>query len=587
MAVIKQISIKQPSGTYISNDIGANAANVDIDANNTLAEKAVEWDDKVDSETGKGLSTNDYTDNDKDKLDDIEEGAEVNVIESVSVNGTAQSITNKNVDIIVPSADTMAPKNHASTQTTYGVATSENYGHVKFGNSAGTAVEGNDSRLSDARTPVAHATNADTYGLGTASVYGHVKVVNAINSRSTDASAAASAQSVYDALINLANVFDPEELYEVGDYLIYNGVFYKCTTAHTGAWDAEDFERTLVSDNFGSGGGGTKSTLTVTTPLSGLYGATITVSIAGGETLTGIFSNTGESSFSLSYVGVYTITCESYTETINNSTLGSVLTAALAPALVAWPSGTDAQISNMVEAYYNGYYSLNDIKSVWSIGDSRNVDLSAMLATGVGEQHRAQTVEMVIIGFDHDTLTTPINNKTKALITVQMKNCLRDASVSDTGGSSNTEHGYMNSSNTNVNGWRGCARRTWCNNVFYTALSSGFKALVKQANHSTTVGNQGTSLETTADYCFLPSEWEIFGAKTYAAAQEGTQYEYYKTAANRYKLPKWNSSVVSDIWWERSPGGSDTTNFCTVYRNGNADSYGASYANGLAPAACI
>ena len=179
MAVIKQISIKQPSGTYISNDIGANAANVDIDANNTLAEKAVEWDDKVDSETGKGLSTNDYTDNDKNKLDDIESGAEVNVIESVSVNGTAQTITNKNVDIVVPSADTMAPKNHASTQTTYGVATSENYGHVKFGNSAGTAVEGNDSRLSDARTPVAHATGADTYGLGTASLYGHVKVVNA------------------------------------------------------------------------------------------------------------------------------------------------------------------------------------------------------------------------------------------------------------------------------------------------------------------------------------------------------------------------------------------------------------------------
>ena len=34
---------------------------------------------KVDKETGKGLSTNDFTDADKDKLDSIESGAEVNV----------------------------------------------------------------------------------------------------------------------------------------------------------------------------------------------------------------------------------------------------------------------------------------------------------------------------------------------------------------------------------------------------------------------------------------------------------------------------------------------------------------------------
>ena len=34
---------------------------------------------KVDTETGKGLSSNDYTDDDKDKLDDIEDGAQANV----------------------------------------------------------------------------------------------------------------------------------------------------------------------------------------------------------------------------------------------------------------------------------------------------------------------------------------------------------------------------------------------------------------------------------------------------------------------------------------------------------------------------
>ena len=83
----------------------------------------------VAQETGKVLSSNDYTNAEKTKLAGIDEGAEVNVIESVvvngqtatiagktasvtietgaidsiSVNGTAQSIdANKNVDITVP-----------------------------------------------------------------------------------------------------------------------------------------------------------------------------------------------------------------------------------------------------------------------------------------------------------------------------------------------------------------------------------------------------------------------------------------------------------------------------------------------------
>ena len=55
------------------------------------------------SEEGKGLSTNDYTDAEKTKLNGIEAGAEVNEIDSISVNGSTQTIdANKNVDITVP-----------------------------------------------------------------------------------------------------------------------------------------------------------------------------------------------------------------------------------------------------------------------------------------------------------------------------------------------------------------------------------------------------------------------------------------------------------------------------------------------------
>ena len=42
---------------------------------------------KVDKVDGKGLSTNDYTANEKTKLAGIETGAEVNIIEAITVDG--------------------------------------------------------------------------------------------------------------------------------------------------------------------------------------------------------------------------------------------------------------------------------------------------------------------------------------------------------------------------------------------------------------------------------------------------------------------------------------------------------------------
>lgn len=56
---------------------------------------------KVNKETGKGLSTNDFTNEEKTKLESISSNAEENVIESISVNGTPQTITEKNVDLKV------------------------------------------------------------------------------------------------------------------------------------------------------------------------------------------------------------------------------------------------------------------------------------------------------------------------------------------------------------------------------------------------------------------------------------------------------------------------------------------------------
>ena len=59
---------------------------------------------KVDKEEGKGLSSNDFTDAEKEKLATVETGAQENVIEVVKRNGTALTITDKTVDVEVPTA---------------------------------------------------------------------------------------------------------------------------------------------------------------------------------------------------------------------------------------------------------------------------------------------------------------------------------------------------------------------------------------------------------------------------------------------------------------------------------------------------
>ena len=254
--------------------------------------------------------------------------------------------------------------------------------------------------------------------------------------------------------------------------------------------------------------------------------------------------------------------------------------------IVTFANGTDEEIVAMIEAHYNNKINISEY---WAVGDKRNVSLYAMSATGVDESHRAQTVQFAIADFEHDTLSTAINGHTKAAVTLTQVNCLMDATSASNSdnGSNDTERGYMNSSHTNSGGWTSCARRTWCNNIYYAALPSTIKSAVKSVNKLTSAGSQSSTINTTSDKVFLLSEIEIFGSITYSFSGEGTQYTYYKTQSNRYKMPKWNSSRGSQYWWERSPYRSGSGGFCRVGVDGYVDRDSAGNAYGLAPCFCI
>lgn len=77
-------------------------ANKYLDQNGLLYTLGKIKADFVKKETGKGLSTNDYTNEEKSKLAGIAEGAQVNVLEGVKVNGVALTATDKAVDVTVP-----------------------------------------------------------------------------------------------------------------------------------------------------------------------------------------------------------------------------------------------------------------------------------------------------------------------------------------------------------------------------------------------------------------------------------------------------------------------------------------------------
>lgn len=257
------------------------------------------------------------------------------------------------------------------------------------------------------------------------------------------------------------------------------------------------------------------------------------------------------------------------------------------PTIKPWATATDAEIADMLTAHYNGLIDLSTEEG-WEVGSKRSIALSAMSATGVSESHHADSYDFVIIGHKHDDLTTPINGVTKAAITVQLDRILyTDTTTQDTTSfDAAHECGYMNSTNTNSGGWTSCARRTWCNNVFFGALPATTQSMVKNVDKKTSAGNQSSTINTDSDKVFLPSEIEIFGTVSQSKSGEGTQYPYFTTTSNIYKKPIY-TGYQNTYWWERSPQGSLNERFCSVNVDGSSGSGNASYARGLAPAFCM
>ena len=219
--------------------------------------------------------------------------------------------------------------------------------------------------------------------------------------------------------------------------------------------------------------------------------------------------------------------------------------------IVSWTSGSFEKIQEMLDAHYSG---IIDVTEYWSIGDKRTITVSEIASGTTDETQPEQDVEFVIVGMKHDTLVNALGTETKAAITVQARNLL-------------SVKGIMNRSHTEVSDalWSTCIRRTWCNNDFFNALPDALQPLLKSVSKitnrccETEVENYKNYItqQKTNETVFILSDYEVSGENSYFSripstweglTQDGEQYEYLKTEANRIKT----LDGVASAWTTRS-----------------------------------
>lgn len=200
----------------------------------------------------------------------------------------------------------------------------------------------------------------------------------------------------------------------------------------------------------------------------------------------------------------------------------------------------------------------------FSVGDEKTISLTT------GEQ-----VTLVILGFDHDDLT----GGGKAGMTIGMKNLLATTY-------------RMNATATNEGGWDESEMRTSTMATLLSQLPSDLQGVIKQVNKKATAGGASTSITTSADKLWLLAEVEVDGTTSAGYADEGEQYEYWKTvkdgtvAADRIKYLS-NGSGSANIWWLRSPYVSYSTNFRIFISSGGVNDGYAYYTRGVSFGFCV
>jgi hypothetical protein len=271
-------------------------------------------------------------------------------------------------------------------------------------------------------------------------------------------------------------------------------------------------------------------------------GATVTAT-KGSKTVSGTADASGNCTLIVDEVGTWTVTAATASTTKTADVVVGTANVDLAMIDPVFGNNSWAAIIKACQE--------KQVPNTWNVGDSCNMTINN------------KTYAIDIIGKNHDDYA---DGSGKAPLTFQMHTTYA------------TQY-KMNGAEDNSCGWKNCLVRT--SNAFPAlkkVMPAEVVAALKAVTKKTTAGGASSAIDTTEDTLFLLSEIEVQGTRTYSYAGEGTQYEYYKTAANRKK---------NRAWYLRSPRLNNTSCFDRTGWNGEADWSVASEVDGIAAAWCF
>ena len=146
----------------------------------------------------------------------------------------------------------------------------------------------------------------------------------------------------------------------------------------------------------------------------------------------------------------------------------------------------------------------------------------------------------------------------------------------------------MNSTNTNSGGWNGSTMKTFLNGTFYNALPTDLKNVITECDKWTNNSGQNDTsgaVTSTSQKIWLLSEFEVFGARTYANQYEQnkqSQYDYYKNGNSSARCEHVRGKNLNE-WWLRSPCYDKASSFCYTSLFGNLTRENANEKNGVVP----
>ena len=157
------------------------------------------------------------------------------------------------------------------------------------------------------------------------------------------------------------------------------------------------------------------------------------------------------------------------------------------------------------------------------------------------------------------------------------------------------EQRAMNSTNTNIGGWKASEMRTYANGDFFNKLPEDLRNVIIDttviSGHGSTTGETNF---TSTDKIYLLSAHEVWedGTSNQVSGRDTAnnntrQLDYYKskgvtTDSFSGAIKKHDSS--NSIWWLRSVNLYSGNNFLYVYKTGKWSNYSANNATGFAPA---